>query len=74
MNERIYPEERYSIKVLKEEGFSNKEIGRSLDRDKSTIGREIKRNSVDTCKYNNNEAQDKALQRRKNNSKIIKEM
>ena len=62
---RLTFEEGYSINVLKEEGFSNKEIARFLDRDKSTIGREIKRNSVDPCKYNNNEAQDKALQRRK---------
>jgi len=28
-------------------GYSNAEIGRQLERDRSTIGREIKRNSID---------------------------
>jgi len=58
-------EERYSINVLKEEKFSNKAIGKILNRDKSTIGREINRNSINLCKYESNEAQDKALRRRK---------
>ena len=58
-------EERYSIKVLRKEGLSNKVVARLLDRDRSTIGREINRNSIDPCKYDSNEAHDKALERRK---------
>ena len=37
--------ERYIIEFLIQEGFSNKDIGLRLCRDKSTIGREIKRNT-----------------------------
>jgi len=36
---------RYNIEFLIQEGFSNKDIALRLCRDKSTIGREIKRNS-----------------------------
>ena len=39
--------ERESILKFSTLGYSNAEIGRQLDRDKSTIGREIKRNTVD---------------------------
>ena len=38
--------ERYNIEFLIQEGFSNKNIALRLYRDKSTIGREIRRNSA----------------------------
>ena len=38
--------ERYNIEFLIQEGFSNKNIALRLCRDKSTIGREIRRNST----------------------------
>ena len=43
--------ERYNIEFLIQEGFSNKDIGLRLCRDKSTIGREIKRNSNKRTSY-----------------------
>ena len=43
--------ERYNIEFLIQEGFSNKDIGLRLCRDKSTIGREIKRNSNNRTSY-----------------------
>ena len=39
--------ERESILEFSTLGYSNAEIGRQLERDRSTIGREIKRNSID---------------------------
>lgn len=43
--------ERYNIEFLIQEGFSNKSIALRLCRDKSTIGREIKRNSNSRISY-----------------------
>jgi IS30 family transposase len=37
--------ERYEISILSRQGHSKAEIGRQLDRDRSTIGRELKRNT-----------------------------
>lgn len=41
---QITPAERYTLGVLRSEGFSNAEMARMLDRHRSTIGREFKRN------------------------------
>ena len=43
--------ERYNIEFLIQEGFSNKNIALRLCRDKSTVGREIRRNSVSRKSY-----------------------
>jgi IS30 family transposase len=43
--------ERYNIEFLMQEDFSNKIIALRLCRDKSTIGREIRRNSVSIKSY-----------------------
>ena len=44
MHEQLSQEERYQIYAFKQAGFSNIAIGMKLNRDKSTIGRELKRN------------------------------
>jgi IS30 family transposase len=43
--------ERYNLEFLIQEGFSNKNIALRLCRDKSTIAREIRRNSVNKINY-----------------------
>jgi IS30 family transposase len=40
--------ERYNLEPFIQEGYSNKKISKKLSRSKSTIGREIRRDSV--CK------------------------
>ncbi len=56
-------EERYQIWVLRKAGISGSAIARELDRHKSTIGREIARNSGDRG-YRPKQAHQKALERR----------
>lgn len=43
---QITPEERYTLATLRKQGFSNAEIARALGRHRSTIGRELRRNST----------------------------
>jgi len=42
---QITPEERYTVALLRRQGKSNAEIARVLGRHRSTIGRELRRNS-----------------------------
>jgi IS30 family transposase len=42
---RVTWEDRIKIKLLLQQGKSNAEIGRVIGKDKSAIGRELKRNS-----------------------------
>ena len=64
-------EERYIIYSLKKEGFSQSAIAKNLRRDRTTIWREVKRNSG--CKnYRPKQAHEKAIVRRKSSHKHIK--
>ena len=42
--QQITPDERYTLGVLRRQGFSDAEIARALGRHRSTIGREFRRN------------------------------
>lgn len=55
--------ERYNIEFLIQEGFSNKYIALKFGRNKSTIGRELKRNKASNCKYIAERANDFAIGR-----------
>jgi transposase, IS30 family len=44
--QQITREERYTLAVLRKQGYSNAQIAHALDRHRSTIGREIRRNST----------------------------
>ena len=41
---QITPEERYTLGVLRKQGYSNAEMARVTGRHRSTIGREFRRN------------------------------
>jgi IS30 family transposase len=59
--------ERNEIKILLEKGYSYSDIGKALGRDKSSISREIKGNSV-KGEYDPEKAEQKAYTRRRNAS------
>ena len=42
--QQITPDERYTLGVLRRQGFSNAAMARALGRHRSTIGREFRRN------------------------------
>jgi transposase, IS30 family len=44
---QLTPGERYALSALRKQGFSQAEIARSLGRHRSTISREVRRNSLD---------------------------
>lgn len=60
---QLSKEERYQIYILLKEGISIPAIARSMDRDRSVIWREIKRNSGDRG-YRPKQAHEKSVQRR----------
>ena len=60
----INQEQRYAIAAFKKIGYSNKKIAKELGVDKSTIGRELKRNG-DKRTYNASRAQLYAEERKK---------
>ena len=68
---QLTPEERYQIRALLKAEKDKGEIAVILDRHPSTIGREIKRNSG-ARGYRPKQAQEKALERRRNAPKAIK--
>jgi len=55
-------EKRYTISVMKEEGYSQKDIAKTIKKDKSTVSRELRRScdqwsgkyssDLGQCKYN----------------------
>ena len=57
--------ERYSIEILIQEGYCQKEIAERMCRHKSTISRELKRNKNPGCCYSSELAIKKAAERRK---------
>ncbi|MDE9482739.1 IS30 family transposase [Xenorhabdus bovienii] len=63
--------ERYQIFSLKEAGFSQREISKSLNRNPSTISRELRRNR-EAKKYAPEQAQLKAVARRQCATKAVK--
>ncbi len=66
---QIKQEERYEIYALKKAGFSQKEIAKNLKRDKSTISRELKRNTGKRS-YRPKQAHEKAVSRFFSSSRI----
>lgn len=62
--------QRYFICALFYVGKSKTEIARIMDRDRSTIQREIKRNSDKNGRYNPLIANDKAVFRRRNSRRV----
>lgn len=62
---QITPAERYTLSVLRKQGLSNAEIARMLDRHRSTIGRELRRNSREDGGYRPDVAQEKTNRRRR---------
>lgn len=61
---QITPAERYTLSVLRKQGLSNAEIARILGRHRSTIGREVRRNSREDGGYRPDVAQEKTNGRR----------
>lgn len=62
---QITPDERYTLSVLRKQGLSNAQIARFLGRHRSTIGREIRRNSREDGGYRPDVAQEKTNGRRR---------
>jgi IS30 family transposase len=65
-------EQRYTIEVLRKENYSQTEIAKRLNRDKSVVSNELKRNSnQNSGVYNAALAQKKTLKRHREKNKII---
>ena len=64
--------ERYQIYALIKEGYNFTKIANNIGVNKSTISREIKRNSVNKSNYNPDSASIKAFVRHKNKTKFVK--
>lgn len=65
--------QRYTIQVLKEEGFSQSEIAKRINRDKSVVSRELKRNCDQRSgKYKAELAERKCANRHKTKKKKIR--
>jgi len=60
---QLTQEERYQIYILKKAGYNKTEIAGMLERDKSTIGRELRRN-CGLKGYRPKQAHERAMQRR----------
>jgi IS30 family transposase len=43
---QLSPEERYMLAALRKQGFNNSQIARAMGRHRSTVGRELRRNST----------------------------
>lgn len=69
----ITEKQRYTISAMKKQGYSNTEIAEVIGKDKSTIGRELNRNSDKrNGVYKAELAQNKAKKRHKDKPKPIK--
>jgi IS30 family transposase len=66
-------DERYEIHRLDEAGESGREIGRLMGQSGSTIGRELRRNSLPKGGYEPASADRTALSRRRRSSRIERE-
>ena len=63
--EQLNGEERSALAALHRLGLSRAEIGRQLDRHRSTVGRELKRNAAPyDGRYRAARAQERAVARR----------
>ena len=69
---RLTQQERYQIYAFLEAGIAKAEIARKLDRDKSTISKEIHRNKGPNGKYWPERAHQKAEHRKRNSHKHTK--
>lgn len=66
-------EQRYTISVMKQNGYKQIEIAKAIKKDKSVVSRELKRNSDKRSgNYNNDLAQRKYEQRQRNKPKHIR--
>lgn len=63
-HKHLQEDERLQIKILKDKGYSNREIAKALGRDHTSIGRELSRNKA-KGKYDAKVAKIKARNRRK---------
>lgn len=65
--------QRYTIEVMNEQGYKQKEIAKSIGKDKSVVSREISRNKDKRSgEYRSDLAQRKYEQRQKEKPKVIK--
>lgn len=66
-------EQRYTISVMKEQGYNQKDIAEAINKDKSTVSRELRRNCDQRSgKYTSNLAQRKYMYRQKTKPRVIK--
>jgi IS30 family transposase len=66
----ITKEQRYTISVMYEKNYSQKEIAEAINKDKSVVSRELKRNSdLRSGKYRSNLAHRKYIERLRNKPK-----
>src|SRR5215212_1730930 len=62
---QLSPEERYMLAALRKQGFNKSQIARALGRHRSTVGRELRRNSTRADgRYRAGTAQERANGRR----------
>jgi IS30 family transposase len=62
---QLSPEERYMLAALRKQGFNKSQIARALGRHRSTVGRELRRNSTKADgRYRASTAQERANGRR----------
>jgi len=64
--------ERYQIYALIKEGFNYTQIANNIGYSKSTISREIKRNSINKTSYHPDSASVETFVRHKNKTNILK--
>lgn len=69
---RLDYKKREEIYKLKQSGISNKKIAKLVACNKATIGRELRRNSEADLGYLPDRAQEKAMKRKRRNSKIFR--
>jgi transposase, IS30 family len=66
-------EQRYTISVMREQGYSQKDIAKAIQKDKSTVSRELRRNcDMRNGNYSNVLAHHKYVKRQKAKPKHIK--